>query len=188
MRWCFVISAWSYGNIICECKLDLLHVQWFPVNSVREKKSRQLREAKSNLIFSNNLINRLPLYALKRCCVFHFLLENTFYLKKLSLLSYTGLIWTLALSCQSVTQTCGTLTCFDSCMFVFSKVKELEEELHVVTNSLRSLEISENKVCCWNAELMLSCSQYLSAFTGFWCKRFPSTTKWMHLRYWQDSK
>ena len=29
----------------------------------------------------------------------------------------------------------------------FSKVKELEEELHVVTNSLRSLEISENKVC-----------------------------------------
>lgn len=32
-------------------------------------------------------------------------------------------------------------------MFVFSKVKELEEELHVVTNSLRSLEISENKVC-----------------------------------------
>ena len=26
-------------------------------------------------------------------------------------------------------------------------MKELEEELHVVTNSLRSLEISENKVC-----------------------------------------
>lgn len=34
-------------------------------------------------------------------------------------------------------------------MFVCSKVKELEEELHVVTNSLRSLEISENKVCDW---------------------------------------
>lgn len=33
------------------------------------------------------------------------------------------------------------------CTFVCSKVKELEEELHVVTNSLRSLEISENKVC-----------------------------------------
>ena len=34
-----------------------------------------------------------------------------------------------------------------TCCVCFSKVKELEEELHVVTNSLRSLEISENKVC-----------------------------------------
>lgn len=32
-------------------------------------------------------------------------------------------------------------------VFNCSKVKELEEQLHVVTNSLRSLEISESKVC-----------------------------------------
>ena len=31
-----------------------------------------------------------------------------------------------------------------------SKVKELEEELHVVTNNLRSLEISEEKVSATN--------------------------------------
>lgn len=43
------------------------------------------------------------------------------------------------------------VACLLSCSYTdvvyFSKVKELEEELHVVTNSLRSLEISENKVC-----------------------------------------
>lgn len=34
------------------------------------------------------------------------------------------------------------------CGFVFSKIKELEEELHAVSSSLRSLEISDSKVLC----------------------------------------
>ena len=38
--------------------------------------------------------------------------------------------------------------CGNCMLCAYSKIKELEEELHVVTNNLRSLEISEDKVRC----------------------------------------
>lgn len=42
--------------------------------------------------------------------------------------------------------TVAIFLCLQCMLCAYSKIKELEEELHVVTNNLRSLEINEDKV------------------------------------------
>lgn len=46
---------------------------------------------------------------------------------------------------------------------MFRKIMELEEELKVVGNSLKSLEVSEEKVISWNIKISL---ELITLFVG----------------------